>query len=188
MSSLKTNYKDAVWSGDRRVRITPDGGTAYEGTIRDITSYDEAGDVFGAADINATNAQVNANADKINRGGDLVESTAFTYEPNFTAYGSGERTLPYAAKTGRVVELYGSFKPTKAISSTTGNGVLMGHVPTGFEPYRVVQAVQNGPEQTKFLLVITTDGGIWVSRMNTSGTSVAANQALRIGCTYISAT
>ena len=80
MSLLKTNYKDAVWSGDRRVRITPDGGTAYEGTIRDITSYDEAGDVFGAADINATNAQVNANADKINRGGDLVESTAFTYE------------------------------------------------------------------------------------------------------------
>ena len=42
MSLLKTNYKDAVWSGDRRVRITPDGGTAYEGTIRDITSYDEA--------------------------------------------------------------------------------------------------------------------------------------------------
>lgn len=59
--SLKTNYTDAVWSGDRRVRITPDGGAAYEGTIRDITNYDNAGDVFGAADINATNTQVNAN-------------------------------------------------------------------------------------------------------------------------------
>ena len=186
--SLKTDYTDAVWSGDRRVRITPDGGTAFEGTIRDITNYDNAGDVFGAADINATNAQVNANADKINRGGDLVESTAFTYETGFAAYGNTVKTQPYAAKTGRIVELYGTFKPTKAFSSTKSNGVLMGHVPTGFEPYRTVQRVQNGPDQTKFLLVIEPDGGMYCARLNTSSTALSSGVALRIGCTYISAT
>lgn len=186
--ALKTTYKDAVWSGDRRVRITPDGGTAYEGTIRDITVYEETGDVFSAADINATNAKVNENEAKINTGGDLVESTAFTYETGFDAYGNTVKTLPYAIKTGRIIELFGTFKPTKSFSSTKSNGVLMGHVPTGFEPYRTVQRVQNGPDQTKFLLVIEPDGGMYCARLNTSSTALSAGQALRIGCTYISAT
>lgn len=55
--SLKTNYKDAVFSGKRLYRVTTVTGGS---NIEDITSYQTQGDRFGAADINATNKAVNA--------------------------------------------------------------------------------------------------------------------------------
>ena len=185
--ALKTDYKDAVWSGDRRVRITPDGGTAYEGTIRDITNYDTTGDVFGASDINATNKQVNSNKDSVDSLWNLTESGAFTYEEGFSAYGTSERTLPWAIKCGRIVELYGAFKNAKQLA-TSNDGVLIGHVPVGFEPHRLVQFVSNTRASEKAMIVITTDGSITVSRNTGSNANLNANAAIRIGCTYIAAT
>lgn len=185
---LKTDYKDAVWSGDRRVRVVPDAGTAYTGSIEDITNYDSAGDIFSAADINATNTQVNQNAQDIANVGSLTSSAAFTYEKNFAAYGTSNKTQPFAVKSGRIVTLFGSFKNTSKISSTKSNGVLMGHLPVGFEPLRPVAAIQQSSNQNKFMLMIEEDGGIWIARHNTSDTSVPSGSSLRIGCTYISAT
>lgn len=55
--SLKTDYKDAVYSGDRRYAITENGdGTSK---ITDSTVYSQEGTRFGANDINNTNAAVN---------------------------------------------------------------------------------------------------------------------------------
>lgn len=55
--SLKTDYKDAMFDGARKYRITenPDGSSG----ITDETTYTQAGDPFGANDINATNTEIN---------------------------------------------------------------------------------------------------------------------------------
>lgn len=56
--ALKTNYKDAVFSGERKYQeiFNPDGTKSFT----DRTSYTTQGDRFGANDINATNSAVNA--------------------------------------------------------------------------------------------------------------------------------
>lgn len=59
--ALKTDYKDAAWSGDRLYKIT-DAGNG-KSTIDDVTSYTVSGDNFGAKDINATNEAVNSLTD-----------------------------------------------------------------------------------------------------------------------------
>ncbi len=58
MDNLKTNYKDAVFSGNRKYQeITNSDGTV---SFTDQTSYTQQGDQFGASDINETNSAINA--------------------------------------------------------------------------------------------------------------------------------
>lgn len=54
---LREDYKDPLYDGARKFRIT----TNADGTsgIVDTTTYTQAGDQFGANDINSTNAAVN---------------------------------------------------------------------------------------------------------------------------------
>lgn len=54
--ALKTNYKDDVFSGRRKYRMinNADGTVSFE----DVTEYSQVGDTFGAADINATNSDI----------------------------------------------------------------------------------------------------------------------------------
>lgn len=55
--ALRTDYRDALYDGARRYRITPNAdGTSV---IADETAYTDEGDRFGANDINATNAAIN---------------------------------------------------------------------------------------------------------------------------------
>lgn len=55
--SLKTDYKDDIYEGSRRYRITPnDDGTS---TITDATTYTQKGDKFGQNDVNAINIEIN---------------------------------------------------------------------------------------------------------------------------------
>lgn len=58
MNNLKTNYKDAVFSGNRKYQEIDNG----DGTVSfsDQTSYTQQGDQFGASDINGTNSAINA--------------------------------------------------------------------------------------------------------------------------------
>lgn len=54
---LKTDYKDAMYDGARKWRITQNAdGTSG---IADETGYTQDGDKFGANDINATNKEIN---------------------------------------------------------------------------------------------------------------------------------
>ena len=55
--ALKTNYKDALWDGDRLYQVA-DAGSG-KSTIKDVTIYTQMGDPFGAKDINDTNTEVN---------------------------------------------------------------------------------------------------------------------------------
>ena len=54
---LKTDYKDDVYSGNRKYEETQnsDGTVSFE----DVTEYTQEGDIYGAADANATNKAVN---------------------------------------------------------------------------------------------------------------------------------
>ena len=56
--SLKTNYKNDMFSGKRKYQVTENA----DGTISfdDVTEYVQSGDVFSADDINETNAAVNS--------------------------------------------------------------------------------------------------------------------------------
>ena len=54
---LKTDYKDAMFDGQRRYRLIANEDGTY--SLPDETTYTQEGDKFGANDINATNAEVN---------------------------------------------------------------------------------------------------------------------------------
>ena len=56
--TLKTDYKDALFDGARKYRITANSDGRTSG-ISDETEYTQEGDKFGANDINATNKAVN---------------------------------------------------------------------------------------------------------------------------------
>lgn len=118
----------------------------------------------------------------------VTVSTAFTYEAGFTNWSTDDIALPYAAKTGRIVELYGAYKNTVKLDDTSGDGVLIGYVPAGFRPLRPVQRVQNTSGSNKCLIRIYPTGEIYVARSTESGAAVKANSAIRIGMTYISST
>lgn len=55
--SLKADYKDDIYEGSRRWRITPnEDGTS---TITDATTYTQKGDKFGQNDVNAITGAIN---------------------------------------------------------------------------------------------------------------------------------
>jgi len=54
---LKTDYKDAMFDGQRRYRLIPNEDGTY--SLPDETTYTQKGDKFGANDINATNQAIN---------------------------------------------------------------------------------------------------------------------------------
>lgn len=57
MNQLKTDYVDAVFSGNRKyTEITNADDTV---SFTDETAYTQTGDKFGATDINATNGAIN---------------------------------------------------------------------------------------------------------------------------------
>lgn len=55
--SLKTDYMDAMFDGQRRYRLIPNEDGTY--SLPDTTTYTQQGDKFGANDINSTNAAIN---------------------------------------------------------------------------------------------------------------------------------
>lgn len=55
--SLRINYKDDIYEGSRRWRITQNEDGTYN--ISDATSYTQKGDKFGQNDINAITGEIN---------------------------------------------------------------------------------------------------------------------------------
>lgn len=63
MEQLKTDYKDAIYTGNRKYQITALGDNIS--AIEDRTEYTQEGDQFGSNDINKTNAAINRLAREI---------------------------------------------------------------------------------------------------------------------------
>lgn len=92
---LKENYKNDMFSGDRKYRLknNSDGTVSFE----DVTTYSQVGDVFEAGDINETNRTVN---ELSTREADYIVDT---YEENgFTV----------VKRASGVMEAWGSFELT----------------------------------------------------------------------------
>lgn len=70
--SLKTNYKNDIYSGKRKYVLTNnDDGTV---SLDDATQYQQTGDIFSAEDINATNSAINSAETEIQKlEGDIQE-------------------------------------------------------------------------------------------------------------------
>ena len=69
--SLKTNYKDDKFAGKRIYKMdTLEGGLVM---LEDQTQYQEEGDIFSAADINATNTAINTNTEGLARAKKMIE-------------------------------------------------------------------------------------------------------------------
>lgn len=61
--ALKTNYKDDVFTGNRKYKQTSNSDGSI--SLEDTTEYTQEGDIFAAKDINDTNTAVNANETSI---------------------------------------------------------------------------------------------------------------------------
>lgn len=110
--------------------------------------------------------------------------TDFTYATNFVPYSTttGEENTPFAAKTGRIVNISGAYRNTANVA-----GVVIGKVPEGCEPLKDQRRIQQGSGVNRYLLTIRTNGDIVCARYGTtSDSTVPANSWLNIDCTYIS--
>jgi hypothetical protein len=56
-SSLKTTYKDDIFSGRRKYNMITNTDTTV--SFEDVTNYSQQGDVFAAADVNAITTAIN---------------------------------------------------------------------------------------------------------------------------------
>ena len=91
MAALKTDYKDAVYTGDRKYTQTNNA----DGTISlvDATAYSTEGDTFGATDINATNQAVNANSTNISALQQTIKTTTKNITLTAASWSSGSYTI-----------------------------------------------------------------------------------------------
>lgn len=89
--ALKTDYKDAVFTGNRKYTQT----TNTDGTISlvDATAYSTEGDTFGAADINATNQAVNANSTNISSLQQKIKTTTKNITLTAASWSNGSYTI-----------------------------------------------------------------------------------------------
>lgn len=60
---LRTDFKNDIFSGNRKYRMVDNGDGTF--SFEDVTTYSQEGDMFGATEINATNAKVNENENAI---------------------------------------------------------------------------------------------------------------------------
>lgn len=91
MAALKTDYKDAVYTGNRKYTQSNNA----DGTISlvDATAYSTEGDPFGATDINATNTAVNSNSDNISALQQTIKTTAKQITLTAASWSSGSYTI-----------------------------------------------------------------------------------------------
>lgn len=91
MAALKTDYKDAVYTGNRKYTQTNN----TDGTISlvDATAYSTEGDTFGATDINATNQAVNANSNGISALQQTIKTTTKNITLTAASWSNGSYTI-----------------------------------------------------------------------------------------------
>lgn len=89
--ALKTDYKDAVYTGNRKYTQTNN----TDGTISlvDATAYSTEGDTFGATDINATNQAVNANAANVSALQQTIKTTTKNITLTAASWSNGSYTI-----------------------------------------------------------------------------------------------
>ncbi len=143
--ALKTDYKNAIFSGNRKYHITEnEDGTV---SLTDVTQYIQKGDKFGARDVNEIGDAINGLADSLSDA--FSETRSYNvgeyviYDNKIYRFTAAKAAGPWEAekvefaKVAKVVgEIYGnitalsqkitSFENTKSEIAASGLGAALG--------------------------------------------------------------
>lgn len=120
-SKLPTNYKDAIWNGNRKYRQinNADGTVSFE----DVTEYSQKEDsFFGADDANAMNAGMNElaeNMDSVEKNAKEAKTAAETATSKATAAANSQSAAANSASSAASSASTASSKATAAGNSQT---------------------------------------------------------------------
>lgn len=123
---------------------------------------------------------------------DTIKAPAvgLTAASGFSRYStsSTSQNFPTARRVGRLVQLAGAFKNNETATYDATGVDMCTTLPDWARPATNVNFVVQGTEMNRFLLAVTTDGKIQISRYGTTGyTSANAGAWLNIACTYSAA-
>lgn len=130
MSSLRTNYKDDVFTGKRKYSMStnPDTTVSFE----DETDYSQRGDTYGAAQINEANDIINNLDNNTYKSTDAAESTLADgdYFPFYDVSASAKKKTLFSTLKNTLLN---TFAPKSHPSNTAsvygaGNASQYGHV------------------------------------------------------------
>lgn len=160
--ALKTNYKDDVFTGNRKYKQTSNSDGSI--SLEDTTEYTQEGDIFAAKDINDTNTAVNANETSITNLTSKVStntSNISTNKSNIAANTSSINTLKTskqdkAIKTTIILGLtWTDLTQNVPVEGITANHNAILDVVTSTSNYEEFQT-----EWAKIYKAETYDGGI----------------------------
>ena len=129
MSSLKTDYKDDVFTGKRKYTEINNG----DGTIsfNDETEYTQTGDTYGATQINETNGVVNTLDSESYKSTDAAETSIADndYFPFYDTSTTKQKKTLFSNLKNVLTNVF-AIKTHSSSSTTygTGNSSLYGHV------------------------------------------------------------
>ena len=130
MSNLRTNYKNDVYSGSRKYRVTNNS----DGTISltDVTSYSQRGDTYGAAQLDEINDIVNKLDNKAYRTTDsvLTDIADNDYIPIYDTSASATKKTLWSSIRSFVAQtfIYKVHISTYASAYGAGNENYYGHI------------------------------------------------------------
>lgn len=129
-STVPVNFKDDIMNsamgGKRRYRmINNSDGTI---SLEDVTTYDQVGSTFGAAQLNATNTAVNAAADASKIIDDIDAIRALTQE----GYIAGARALKQVDNSLEQIINSSDFGFVEGICASSDNTYVFCDYPSGF--------------------------------------------------------
>lgn len=128
--ALRTNYKDDVFTGKRKYRMTTNPDTTV--SFDDETEYVQQGDTYGAAQINEQNTKINDLDSHAYRDSDAAESSMADndYIPFYDASASAKRKITLSnIKTFLLNALAPKSHPSNSASTYgAGTSSQFGHV------------------------------------------------------------
>lgn len=160
--ALKTNYKDDVFTGNRKYKQTSNSDGSI--SLEDTTEYTQEGDIFAAKDINDTNTAVNANETSITNLTSKVStntSNISTNKSNIAANTSSINTLK-TSKQDKAIKAtitlgttWTDLTQSVSVSGITANHVAMLDIIVTPNDYEIRQE-----QWSKIYKAETYDGGI----------------------------
>ena len=128
--ALRTNYKDDVFTGKRKYRMTTNPDTTV--SFDDETEYVQQGDTYGAAQLNEANSKINDLDSHAYRDSDAAETTMADndYIPFYDASAGAKRRMTLSnIKSFLLGALAPKSHPSNSASTYgAGNASQFGHV------------------------------------------------------------
>ena len=166
--ALKTNYKDDVFTGNRKYKQTSNSDGSI--SLEDVTTYTQEGDIFAAKDINDTNTAVNANATSITNLTSKVSTNTSNISTNTSSINSLKTSKQDKAikTTITLGTSWSSLTQSVSVSGITANHNAILDVVTSTSNYEAQQT-----EWAKVYKAETYNGGIKFYAKEATSTALA---------------